>query len=41
MYDMCMCANFYQYHNKSMTVQRLLSAFGVGAGPGLVGVTGV
>lgn len=27
---MCMCANFYQYHNKSMTVQRLLSASGVG-----------
>lgn len=32
MYDMCMCANFYKYHNKSMTLQRLLSALVLGQG---------
>lgn len=38
MYDMCMCANFYQYHKKSMNLQRLLSALVLGAGLGLVGL---
>lgn len=42
---MCMCANLYKFHNKSMTLQRLLSSKGngrcllvLGAGLGLVGV---
>lgn len=43
MYDMCVCANLYRYHNKSMILQRLLSSIGsgrqaLGAGWGLVGV---
>lgn len=38
MYDMCMCANLYQHHNKSMNLQRLLSALVLGAGLGLVGL---
>lgn len=50
MYDMCMCANLYKYHNKSMILQRLLTSIGGGrralvlgaglgwAGLGLVGV---
>lgn len=43
MYDMCVCANLYKYHNKSMILQRLLSSIGsrrqvlvLGAGLGLV-----
>lgn len=42
---MCMCANLYKFHNKSMNLRRLLSSIGngrcllvLGAGLGLVGV---
>ena len=47
-YDMCMCANLYKYHNKSMILQRLLSSKGsgrwplvLGTGLGSVGVVGI